>query len=191
MRLFWGTRGSLAVEPCKKHLPGLARACKVSRALRPNPKALKAYSGLEGSEAHSLQDLQTQTEALFMMTAPRPCNVVQWFEQVPQLLSEHGWRSAVRGCSKGSSLTYCECPWGGQLVRFSFKGVPMHVEDPSKSMVRPETRQLELQTPLGFDVLEQLAPGDAVIQHRASWSTLRLSVTLRLTEHTLHFLGIP
>ncbi|CAE7341923.1 unnamed protein product [Symbiodinium natans] len=109
------------------------------------------------------------------MTAGRPCNVVQWFEQVPQLLSEHGWDSAVRGCSKGSSLTYCECPWGGQLVRFSFKSVPMqNVEDPSRSMVRPETRQLELQAPLGFDVVEQLAPGDAVVQHRASWTLLQL-----------------
>ena len=49
-----------------------------------------------------------------------------------------------------------------------------NVEDPSRSMVRPETRQLELQAPLGFDVVEQLAPGDAVVQHRASWTLLQL-----------------
>ncbi|CAE7616485.1 unnamed protein product [Symbiodinium necroappetens] len=109
-----------------------------------------------------------------MTTAGRPCNVLQWFEQVPQLLSEHGWCTAVRGNS--SALAHCECPWGGKLVRFCFRGIPMrNVQEPARSLVRPETRaEHEPQAPLGFDLLQQLAPGDAVLQHRASWNLLQL-----------------
>ena len=62
------------------------------------------------------------------------------------------------------------CPWGGHLVRLSLRGLDVHdpPADTSYLFVRPEVRAWaartcpELKEEL-FEVVQQLAPGDAVL----------------------------
>ena len=70
---------------------------------------------------------------------PPECNE-DWFQLVPHLLSREGWEVAIeRG---QSSLSHCECPWGGHIIKCSVWDVTVTdpPEDPANILVRPETR---------------------------------------------------
>ncbi|CAE7240497.1 unnamed protein product, partial [Symbiodinium microadriaticum] len=115
------------------------------------------------------------------MAVPPECNE-EWFELVPNLLSHEGWEVAI---DKGRcSLSHCDCPWGGHIIKCSIEDVVVKnpPEDTSCVFVRPETRERH-QASCGdrfgrVELLEMLGPGEAVIKRFCSWGLLRLCTVL-------------
>ena len=115
------------------------------------------------------------------MAVPPECNE-EWFELVPNLLSHEGWEVAI---DKGRcSLSHCDCPWGGHIIKCSIEDVVVKnpPEDTSCVFVRPETRERH-QARCGdrfgrIELLEMLGPGEAVIRRFNSWGLLRLCTVL-------------
>ncbi|CAE7558876.1 Slc9a8 [Symbiodinium sp. CCMP2592] len=110
--------------------------------------------------------------------AARPENIEEWLHLVPHLLSSAGWHSIAEAPSVG--LCHCTCPWGGNLVKLAVLDLQVeHVpKDSARIMVRPETRAWGVRTLAEsnaeqFAVLEQFAPGDAIVNRRACWKALR------------------
>ena len=115
------------------------------------------------------------------MTVRRPCDVLQWFESVPHLLAEQEWEVCKR--AGPSSLSHCCCPWGGRLLKLTLSGIKVHSADTSKLLLRPETRAMHETLGGRMELLEQLAPGDAVVRQPASWGLLQLaSLVFGLTD---------
>lgn len=100
----------------------------------------------------------------------RPRRVEDWFDAVPNLLSED-WDTEVE--KPQATLSHLACPWGGHLIRVSVAGISVsdaHGMKKSHVLVRPETRAAFGTGAL----LEHFAPGDAVLQRWADWGLLRL-----------------
>ena len=126
------------------------------------------------------------------MAVPPECNE-EWFELVPNLLSSQGWEVAI---DKGrSSLSHRDCPWGGHIIKCSMEDVVVNnpPEDPSCIFIRPETRE-RYQARCGerfgrIELLELLAPGEAVMKHFSCFGLLRLLTVLfgRLARPYLEF----
>jgi len=99
----------------------------------------------------------------------RPRRVEDWFDAVPNLLSDLDWDMEVE--KPQASLSHCDCPWGDKLIRVTVAGIT--VQDPpvkkSHVLVRPEIRAA-----LASSLVHQGEPGDAVVQHFADWGLLRL-----------------
>ena len=106
------------------------------------------------------------------MMTQRPGDVMEWFELVPHLLSEPEWEVSERRGQ--SSLFHCRCPWGGRLLRFTLGGIQVENADTSNLLLRPETRAENEVLGGCLELLEQLAPGDAVLRQPASWGLLQL-----------------
>ncbi|CAE7821720.1 mucK [Symbiodinium sp. CCMP2456] len=107
------------------------------------------------------------------MTVERPSDVMQWFESVPHLLTEQEWEVCERAGL--SSLSHCHCPWGGHLLKLTLSGIQVQNADTSKLLLRPETRAMHETLGGRIELLEQLAPGDAVVRQPASWGLLQLA----------------
>ncbi|CAE7662946.1 DHX34 [Symbiodinium necroappetens] len=126
------------------------------------------------------------------MAVPPECNE-EWFELVPNLLSSQGWEVAI---DKGrSSLSHRDCPWGGHIIKCSMEDVVVNnpPEDPSCIFIRPETRE-RYQARCGerfgrIELLEILAPGEAVMKRFSCFGLLRLLTVLfgRLARPYLEF----
>eukprot|EP00434_Breviolum_minutum_P038903 symbB.v1.2.034519.t1/scaffold4471.1/size51619/3 len=99
----------------------------------------------------------------------RPRRVEDWFDAVPNLLSDLDWDMEVE--KPQASLSHCDCPWGDKLIRVTVAGIT--VQDPpvkkSHVLVRPEIRAA-----LASSLVHQGEPGDAVVQRFADWGLLRL-----------------
>ena len=115
------------------------------------------------------------------MAVPPECNE-DWFDQVPHLLSTEGWEVAIE---KGRcSLSHCDAPWGAHIIKCSIADVAVTnpPEDPANMFVRPETRARN-QDRCGdrfgtVELLQHLAPGEAIIKRFSSWGLLRLCTVL-------------
>ena len=112
------------------------------------------------------------TEAIGM--ALRPESVEDWFHFVPTLLENEGWQIACE-CPAGR-LLHRTSPWGGHLIRFSLRDILVHEPpaDPSHLFVRPEvrdwaTRRYPELNEESFEVVQQLAPGNAVVKREVAW----------------------
>jgi len=126
------------------------------------------------------------------MAVPPECNE-EWFELVPNLLSHQGWEVAI---DEGrSSLFHRECPWGGHIIKCSMEDVVINnpPEDPSNVLIRPETRE-RYQARCGerlcrIELLEVLAPGEAVLKRFSCFGLLRLLTVLfgRLARPWMEF----
>mmetsp|Transcript_48815 Transcript_48815/g.114687 ORF Transcript_48815/g.114687 Transcript_48815/m.114687 type:complete len:397 (+) Transcript_48815:48-1238(+) len=106
--------------------------------------------------------------------AVRPESVEDWFHFVPTLLDNEGWQTVCD--SSAGRLLHQNCPWGGHLVRFSLKDIEVHnpPADTSYLFVRPETRLWARCTYQGLneelsEVVQQVAPGHAVVHRRSAW----------------------
>lgn len=99
----------------------------------------------------------------------RPRRVEDWFDAVPNLLSED-WDTEVE--KPQATLSHLACPWGGRLIRVAVAGISVSDAPMKKShvLVRPETRAAFGSGSL----LEHLAPGEAVLRRWADWGLLRL-----------------
>lgn len=118
----------------------------------------------------------------------RPDSVEDWFHFVPRLLEDEAWQIAgmwpTGRQNRSTTILHRSSPWGGHLVRFSMKGIEVHdpPADTSHLFVRPEVRAWALRTfpelkkDETFEVLDQLAPGDATVERWASWKFFRLCV---------------
>ena len=115
------------------------------------------------------------------MTVPPECNE-DWFDLVPNLLSSEGWEVEIERNS--SSLSHCVCPWGGHIIKCLILDVTVNnaPEDSSCIFVRPETRarhQDRCGDGMGqVQLLEMLAPGEAIIKRFNNWGLLRLCTVL-------------
>ncbi|CAE7533361.1 GIP [Symbiodinium necroappetens] len=105
--------------------------------------------------------------------AIRPQSLEDWFHFVPTLLDSEGWQVAS---SRGSDrLLHRRCPWGGHLVRFALKDIAVQGSAPGSHLfVRPEVRDwaMRMSPELNqemFEVVQQLAPGDAMVRRRGAW----------------------
>ena len=114
--------------------------------------------------------------------AVRPERVEDWFHLAPGLLSQDGWETSF--ARPLSTLSHCVSPWGGHLIRFSYQDITIAdaPENTAGVVVRPEVRAwVHSANPSpgsSFEVLNQLAPGDAVVKRWASWRLLRLCSVL-------------
>ena len=122
--------------------------------------------------------------------AVRPERVEDWFHLAPGLLSQDGWETSF--ARPLSTLSHCVSPWGGHLIRFSYQDITIAdaPENTAGVVVRPEVRAWVHSTNpspgSSFEVLNQLAPGDAVVKRWASWGLLRLCSVLSGTLLALH-----
>ena len=112
-----------------------------------------------------------------------PESIEEWCYLVPHLLDEEGWLQ-ITGSSP-AILFHCSCPWGGTLVKLALLDIKVEdaPEDPSRILVRPETRawgasKFSETSPEYFALDRQLAPGDAVVHRWASWKLLRIFAVL-------------
>ena len=114
--------------------------------------------------------------------AVRPERVEDWFHLAPGLLSQDGWETSF--ARPLSTLSHCVSPWGGHLIRFSYQDITIAdaPENTAGVLVRPEVRawvhRANPSPGSSFEVLNQLAPGDAVVKRWASWGFLRLCSVL-------------
>eukprot|EP00439_Symbiodinium_sp_Y106_P071420 s2999_g12.t2 len=117
----------------------------------------------------------------------RPHSVEDWFHFVPTLLEDEGWQIAgiwpAGRQNRRTAILHRSSPWGGHLVRFSMKDIEVHdpPTDTSHLFVRPEVRAWALRTfpklrDETFEVLDQLAPGEAIVERWASWKFFRMCV---------------
>jgi len=119
--------------------------------------------------------------------AERPACVEEWFDRLPQLLSPQGWEVAS---DRHGTLSHCPCPWGGRLIKITLDGIAIKdpPRDTSHVLVRPEVRAQFLKDHpeysaagygvFGFELVNHLAPGDAVVKTWALWSLFRLCTVL-------------
>ena len=114
--------------------------------------------------------------------AVRPERVEDWFHLVPGLLSQDGWETSL--ARPLSTLSHCVSPWGGHLIRFSYQDITIAdaPENTAGVLIRPEVRAwVHSANPSpgsSFEVLNQLAPGDAVVKRWVSWRLLPLCSVL-------------
>lgn len=128
----------------------------------------------------------------------RPAGVEEWFQRLPQLLSVQGWEIASDRHGHGTSgtheaagtLSHCLCPWGGRLIKITLDCIAIKdpPQDSSHVLVRPEVRaQFLKEHPeysaagygvFGFELLNHVAPGHAVVKTWALWSLFRLCTVL-------------
>ena len=93
---------------------------------------------------------------------------------VPLLASDFGWDVAVQ--DGGSSLIHHPCPWGGHLVKFSIREVPIEDFD-GHIMIRPETWNThELFSPQSgpSEMIQHDSPGNIVVRQPSSGNMLQL-----------------
>eukprot|EP00438_Fugacium_kawagutii_P030877 Skav213468 [mRNA] locus=scaffold3211:188134:190388:- [translate_table: standard] len=102
----------------------------------------------------------------------RPEGVEDWFQMSDPILSEDGWEVALaRPLAK---LSHRSCPWGGHLIRFEVKQVPIHnaPEKTGEIIVRPEVRAAyHDQIPLTGTKMtceRMVQPGEAVLRGERS-----------------------
>mmetsp|Transcript_71782 Transcript_71782/g.168037 ORF Transcript_71782/g.168037 Transcript_71782/m.168037 type:complete len:297 (-) Transcript_71782:923-1813(-) len=114
--------------------------------------------------------------------AVRPERVEDWFHLAPGLLSRDGWE--ISEGRPDASLSHCTSPWGGHLIKFEYEDITINdaPDNTSNVIVRPEVRAWQQSAnpapDSSFEVLNQLAPGDAVVKRWASWRLLRLCSVL-------------
>eukprot|EP00931_Biecheleriopsis_adriatica_P070600 TRINITY_DN4436_c0_g1_i2.p1 TRINITY_DN4436_c0_g1~~TRINITY_DN4436_c0_g1_i2.p1 ORF type:complete len:433 (+),score=71.36 TRINITY_DN4436_c0_g1_i2:83-1381(+) len=106
------------------------------------------------------------TAAELLTSAPTLAE--EWFGLVPNLLEEEGWKYEIDTEDLGFAL--CSSPWGGRLVRLEWRDYELR-GGPVKSshmLIRPEIRsqygQSKPNKRLNIKVLEQIAPGEALVE---------------------------
>ncbi|CAJ1387679.1 unnamed protein product [Effrenium voratum] len=106
----------------------------------------------------------------------KPQSVAEWFQVVPDLLSRKTWSLA---CARPQAqLLHRDCPWGGRLVKLHLDGVDL---EPGV-ILRPELWQTYLQQHpekgMHSELIEVIAPGDAILRTSVDWMPCRLVNTL-------------
>ena len=124
----------------------------------------------EGNFFGASRDIVTEATGMVF----RPESVEDWFHFVPTLLENDGWQIASE-CPAGR-LLHRKSPWGGHLIRFSLRDILVHERpaDPSYLFLRPEVRDWARRSypelnEESFEVVQQLAPGDAVVKREVAW----------------------
>lgn len=110
-----------------------------------------------------------------------PLAMQEWFQAIPEVLSSTSWELAL--ARPKAQLWHRSCPWGGHLIKFDLKGMPIQ-DAPEKTgnlIVRPEVRAAmkEIQ-PKEIKIIgsEFIAPGEAILEGRTANMLFRLLTVL-------------
>ncbi|CAJ1376495.1 unnamed protein product [Effrenium voratum] len=89
----------------------------------------------------------------------------RWFEYACVALADQGWHMEIE--TREGSCSHRECPWGGHLLRFDYKHVPVSGSPGSCLQIRPEARHLERVEDSELcpeELLLHVGPGDVVLR---------------------------
>lgn len=110
-----------------------------------------------------------------------PLAMHEWFQAIPEVLSSTSWSLAL--ARPKAQLWHRSCPWGGHLIKFDLKGMPIQ-DAPEKTgnlIVRPEVRAaMQEVQPKETKIIgsEFIAPGEAIVEGRTANMLFRLLTVL-------------